>query len=272
LVLFYGTITAVAMIVVYFAVIRGNRRERFEWVFMLLCGMTVFDLLYWFGKTDAIMIALTAVLFARRESPIVALIVPLAMILTHREQALFILAFHAVMMWVDGVERRTLTRTLAAIAVSTIAGLALFAATVSLEGLGGYAGRIDIAWREGVGSVLPWVAAMRHPALALYSVLGVFWVFVGLRAQHERNWAIAMPIAATLLVCVYTGDYTRVSNLLLLPVVLSTCRYIVEHRLFPPGPFAFGALLIASLVKFNVQFGEVFSSAWPARIEQLLGL
>jgi hypothetical protein len=194
------------------------------------------------------------------------------MIVTHREQALFILAFHAGMMWIDGVERRTLIATCAAIAVSTLAGLALFAAYVSLEGLGGYVGRVDFAWQEGVRSVMPWVAAIRQPGLALYSIFGVFWVFIGLRLQHERNWALAVPIVLTVLVCIYTGDYTRVANLLLLPVVLSTCRYIVEHRLFPPGRFAFAALLIASLVKFNVQFGEVVSSAWPLRIEQLLGL
>jgi hypothetical protein len=270
LLLFYGTITAVAMAVVYFALIRGTRRAQFEWVFMLVCGMAVFDLLFWFGKTDPILIALTAVLFARRESRGVALIVPLAMIMTHREQALFILAFHGVMMWIDQVPRRTLIPTLAAIAISTIAGLALFAAYVSLAGLGGYVGRIDFAWQEGVRSVMPWVAASHHPVLALFSIFGVFWVFVGLRLQHERNWALVLPIVLTLGVCIYTGDYTRVASLLLLPVVFSTCRYVIAHELFPPGRFAVTALLLASLVKFNLLFGDVVSSAWPERIERLL--
>lgn len=104
------------------------------------------------------------------------------------------------------------------------------------------------------GTVAVWVLALAHWILAFGPILAVVAWFVHTREHGRERWHVGFVVAGMLGIFCIAFDWARHSNLLLLPLVLASARFLAAgHRL----PYV---LLIAAGA-----VGMWFVSPWPSK-------
>jgi hypothetical protein len=225
-------------------------------IFLGCLSLTTLDytLVHWGGKTDALVVAVyTIVFFGRRDWRVLALGFG-TLVMLHREQALALALIHCVVLF---LEDRLPVRQLAGVAVGVVVGALAVQGYLHHYALDHVTNRLDyLVADSGLRVVDAARKAIDNLGAGVATVLfGAWWLLFRMTADR-RTWLVlglALIVAAG--VPIFTYDYSRVANVLAMPVSFVLAERVTREWREGTGlpASAVAILAVIALLGFEVR-------------------
>ncbi len=250
-----GGLVCFAAALRHFAAVR-YRAHQHDAMLMILATPLLIVLTQYLGKSDLYLVVFVLLLVAS-PSPVMQVVFSALIVLCHLEMGLLILVsamFLGIVPWRGAI-------------AGGVAGVLLML---------GYHQSLPAPPQSRAGMSVGFVsealeAVMDTPILHLVFTFGAFWMCV--LTAWPLGWRWRMVLAGTLVLATVMLDFTRVFNLVGLPMTIA-----VVDKVFPaaadgaaPGaPRWFIALPLLAFVQVHLLSGYVFDSRVPALVGRLL--